>query len=556
MSSKADVQPKKKVSVSFMLSFGFGILVILVCIIVFVSLNRVNNIIVSLNEINDVNAQAQRYAINFRGSVHDRAIAIRDVVLIDEDDTQGLQKLMQQISNLEKFYKDSEDMMEERFLKTNLLEDHQRAILNEISATQAKAIPLIVQVTQAKLAGDTKKAREILYTLSPYFVQWLAQINEFIDDEENANSELTKDLRELVDRFKILLYVLLGFAIIFGVGIATTVIRGLLRMLGGEPHKASAIVAKIANGNLSEPVHYHGGKDSMLYSIASMQEHLKETVKSISASSYQISESASIVSKTSHEAQNAANEQSHHSNLIAQKLQEMHQVVANISDIAKQTEENSSKTVDISVEGMKTIGETAEEIGKITEMISVSANNIRELQQQSVEISNSANLIAEIADQTNLLALNAAIEAARAGEHGRGFAVVADEVRKLAERTAGTTMEISSAISLIQESIGTSVASIEEIVPQIDKGQKLIMDSVQILESIQDQAKDSFEKAKIVASSSLEQGNTMASITHDMENISKLSNDTSLSLQNANKRIDELERISQTLKDNVAFFKV
>lgn len=279
MSSKADVQPKKKVSVSFMLSFGFGILVILVCIIVFVSLNRVNNIIVSLNEINDVNAQAQRYAINFRGSVHDRAIAIRDVVLIDEDDTQGLQKLMQQISNLEKFYKDSEDMMEERFLKTNLLEDHQRAILNEISATQAKAIPLIVQVTQAKLAGDTKKAREILYTLSPYFVQWLAQINEFIDDEENANSELTKDLRELVDRFKILLYVLLGFAIIFGVGIATTVIRGLLRMLGGEPHKASAIVAKIANGNLSEPVHYHGGKDSMLYSIASMQEHLKESIK-------------------------------------------------------------------------------------------------------------------------------------------------------------------------------------------------------------------------------------------------------------------------------------
>ncbi|TLD80770.1 methyl-accepting chemotaxis protein [Helicobacter sp. MIT 05-5293] len=556
MSSKADVQPKKKVSVSFMLSFGFGILVILVCIIVFVSLNRVNNIIVSLNEINDVNAQAQRYAINFRGSVHDRAIAIRDVVLIDEDDTQGLQKLMQQISNLEKFYKDSEDMMEEKFLKTNLLKDHQRAILNEISATQAKAIPLIVQVTQAKLAGDTKKAREILYTLSPYFVQWLAQINEFIDDEENANSELTKDLRELVDRFKTLLYVLLGFAIIFGVGIATTVIRGLLRMLGGEPHKASAIVAKIANGNLSEPVHYHGGKDSMLYSIASMQEHLKETVKSISASSYQISESASIVSKTSHEAQNAANEQSHHSNLIAQKLQEMHQVVANISDIARQTEENSSKTVDISVEGMKTIGETAEEIGKITEMISVSANNIRELQQQSVEISNSANLIAEIADQTNLLALNAAIEAARAGEHGRGFAVVADEVRKLAERTAGTTMEISSAISLIQESIGTSVASIEEIVPQIDKGQKLIMDSVQILESIQDQAKDSFEKAKIVASSSLEQGNTMASITHDMENISKLSNDTSLSLQNANKRIDELERISQTLKDNVAFFKV
>ena len=189
-------------------------------------------------------------------------------------------------------------------------------------------------------------------------------------------------------------------------------------------------------------------------------------------------------------------------------------------------------------------------------MISSSAENIRGLQQQSVEIGGSASLIAEIADQTNLLALNAAIEAARAGEHGRGFAVVADEVRKLAERTASTTAEIANMIKLIQDGIGTSVDAIEAIVPQIDKGQKLIMDSVQTLEEIQNQAQDSLQKAKAVASSSSQQEDTMQSISNDMQGISTLSQETSLSLENANKTISELKNISDSLKNYMAYFKI
>ena len=241
---------------------------------------------------------------------------------------------------------------------------------------------------------------------------------------------------------------------------------------------------------------------------------------------------------------------------VAGKIEQMNKAVIEVSNIAQQTEENSTKSVEISTKGVEIINITAEEIGKITEMISSSAENIRGLQQQSVEISGSASLIAEIADQTNLLALNAAIEAARAGEHGRGFAVVADEVRKLAERTASTTAEIANMIKLIQDGIGTSVDAIEAIVPQIDKGQKLIMDSVQTLEEIQNQAQDSLQKAKAVASSSSQQENTMQSISNDMQGISTLSQETSLSLENANKTINELKNISDSLKNYMAYFKI
>ncbi len=556
MSKTLEVQPpKKKTSIGVILGFGFGVLIVFSCVMVFLSLNRVSSINASLSEINDKNALAQRYAINFRGSVHDRAVAVRDVVLISSEDKNGLQQLLEQINALEKFYKEAEDNMKQKFIDAKLLNKKELSILHSIEETQAKAIPLIVQIIQAKLAGDSQKARTILTTLSPYFTQWLAEINEFIDYQENANSGLTHQLRSDVSEFRILLLVLLACSVIFGVIVAIVIIRNLLRLLGGEPYIASYIVSKIANGDLSGHITYKN-KDSILSSIASMQEGLREIVEAITHSSQQVNKIALEVSDVARKAQDDANTQMQNSAAIVGKIEQINHSVAEVSDIAKQTEENSVKSVEISSKGVEIINITAQEIGKITEMISSSADNIRGLQQQSVEIGGSAGLIAEIADQTNLLALNAAIEAARAGEHGRGFAVVADEVRKLAERTASTTAEIANMITLIQESIGVSVNSIEAIVPQIDKGQKLILDSVHTLEEIQSQAQDSLQKAQVVASSSVQQEDTMQSILHDMQSISTLSQETRNSLENTNKAIGELKNISDALKKNMTHFKV
>lgn len=550
-----NIKSKKKISIGVMLGFGFGMLMLFSCIMVFIALSRVGEISALLSQINDVNALVQRYAINFRGSVHDRAIAVRDVVLIDSEDTKGLQQLLEQISTLEKFYKEAEDKMKEKFIDTNLLDEKELSILQAIESTQAKSIPLIVQIIQAKLAGDYQKAYNLLKILSPYFTQWLAEINQFIDYQEDANSILTTELRSDVDQFRIVLLVLLTLSVIFGVIVAMVIIRSLLRLLGGEPHIASQIISKIANGNLSEPITYKG-EGSMLSSIATMQEKLKEIVEFITRSSNQINEVALKVSQASIQAQDAARTQMQSSTQVADKIGQMNQEVIEVSNIAQQTEENSTKSVEISTRGGEIINITAQEIGKITEMISSSAENIRGLRQQSVEIGGSASLIAEIADQTNLLALNAAIEAARAGEHGRGFAVVADEVRKLAERTALTTAEIANMIKLIQDGIGTSVDAIEAIVPQIDKGQKLIMDSVQTLEEIQHQAQDSLQKAKAVVVSSGRQEDTMRSISNDMQGISTLSQETNQSLENANKTVSELRNISDSLKNYMAYFKI
>ena len=241
---------------------------------------------------------------------------------------------------------------------------------------------------------------------------------------------------------------------------------------------------------------------------------------------------------------------------IVGKINVISEAIIEISHTAKLSEDNATKSVELSSQGVEVIHTTAEEIGKITQLINSSATNMRGLQQQSLEISTSASLIAEIADQTNLLALNAAIEAARAGEHGRGFAVVAEEVRKLAEKTATSTSEIAKIIQLIQSSIETSVQSIEEVVPQIQKGQDLISNSVTLLNQIQHQAQDSLAKAKEVAYSSSQQESVITDITKDVHNISELSINTEKSLQNANNTIENLQEISDTLKKQMGYFKI
>ncbi|MWV62952.1 methyl-accepting chemotaxis protein [Helicobacter saguini] len=547
---------QNKMKVGTTLGLAFGILLLLSFVITLFSLLKIDYVIKSLGEINDINLLKQRYAINFRGSVHDRSIDIRDVILTPSQDTSRLNALIADMQRLEAFYNEARDNMEKTFISKNMFDSTETQIYNAIRDIRIKNTPFIDEIIRIKKSGgDDSKAMENLQKAAPLFTEWLAQINKFIDLEETKNQAATQHLRESVESFKILLLVLLVLSIVIGVSISIYIVKSLLNSLGGEPHTASLIVSKIANGDLSENVQYRN-KDSMLYSIASMQTKLKEIVRSIVNSSREIYDSTHKVYNVSQIAQKAAKEQMESSKVVASKIEDVSKAVSEISNATKLSEENTEKSVELSHKGVEMINSTAEGVSKITEVINEAATNIRSLQQQSQEISNSTSLIAEIADQTNLLALNAAIEAARAGEHGRGFAVVADEVRKLAERTANSTTEIARMVQLIQHGIESSAESMEVMVPQISQGQEMIQNCVSLLNDIQAQAQDSLTKAKEVAEASNQQEATIASITQDIKHISDLSISTSESLNNANESVNDLQQISDTLKKHMEYFKM
>ncbi len=463
---------KRRFSIFTIIGAGYGVLVIIILGISMLSINRINFIENNLSEINNVNSAKQRVTIDYRGSVHNRSISIRDVVLADNQ--KQLEEYLNEIQFEERFYIDAKNRMREFFINKNMLTSEEKAILDKINNTENEAMPLIQGIIADKQSGNDKNMIDKLDKVRPLFVDWLKYINEFINLEEAKNQSVTPIVTKSTANFKLMMILNSFIAFILGFSISFFIIRYLIKLLGGDPQDASKNFNAISQGDLSHEIRTnHKHTDSMLSHIVFMQGHLRNVIKNIQNSADELGRSTHVVSDSSNQAQLAAEEQHAASMRSVDQIKIISAGTTKIAEIARQTEQNSEKTLELSKKGNEAMNNTTDAINKVSSTVLETAEKIRNLKDKSSEISSSAGLIAEVADQTNLLALNAAIEAARAGEHGRGFAVVADEVRKLAERTGDTTAQITNMINDIQKEIEVAVSAMEQTLPQVEKGLEL-----------------------------------------------------------------------------------
>ncbi len=349
----------------------------------------------------------------------------------------------------------------------------------------------------------------------------------------------------------------LGFAcliVVLEAVIAFYIARGVLRQVGGEPEVANGVMARVAAGDLQgEMPKAHPG--SMLDSMNRMVSSLRHMMSEINGLASQLAQGAEQISTTSREVATASHKQSEATSSMAAAVEEMTVSINHISDNAKDTQQYSSSSLELSKSGVARIESATHEIRDIADSVSAAAERIRKLEARTNQVSTIANVIKEIAGQTNLLALNAAIEAARAGEQGRGFAVVADEVRKLAERTSSATVEIEQMIAGIQVDTVEVVHAMDATLPEVDEGIAAAEEAATALRRIEEGALTTLQHIREVAESTREQSQASDSIAQRVEEIATMVEQTSAAMHSSAETAVRLERIAGELNTLVARFR-
>ncbi|NVZ71282.1 methyl-accepting chemotaxis protein [Pseudomonas costantinii] len=332
----------------------------------------------------------------------------------------------------------------------------------------------------------------------------------------------------------------------------------LTRSIVTPLQKAVSAAESIAGGNLSKDIEVDGKDEPgrLLGALAAMQANLRQTIQHIAGSATQLASAAEELSAVTEEASKGLQQQNNEIDQAATAVNEMTAAVEEVARNAVSTSEASGQSNQAAREGRDRVVETVGAIQTMTQDVQNTSVLIEGLASQGRDIGKVLDVIRAIAEQTNLLALNAAIEAARAGEAGRGFAVVADEVRALAHRTAQSTQEIEKMVAGIQSGTGEAVQSMQQSNQRTQNTLELARAAGVALEQITQSIGLINERNLVIASASEEQAQVSREVDRNLVNIRDLATQSAAGANQTSAASHELSRLAVDLNGMVARFVI
>lgn len=285
-------------------------------------------------------------------------------------------------------------------------------------------------------------------------------------------------------------------------------------------------------------------------------DKLQKTLTQIADNTESLASASEEISRTSREQAQGAETQESQTLQVATAMQEMSATVQQVSENSSHAAGTSQKAAEVARKGGEVVKETLAHMQAIAESVGQTSKKIHDLGERSEEIGQIIFVISDIADQTNLLALNAAIEAARAGEQGRGFAVVADEVRKLAERTAAATHRITEMIHAIQSETKDAVAAMQLNNVEVEKGVKSTAVAGDSLGVIIEMSEQVGSMVTNIATAAVEQSATTESINSNIDQIAKITAAHAAGAQQTSKALEDLSVLALNLQQLVGQFRL
>ena len=404
---------------------------------------------------------------------------------------------------------------------------------------------------------DLELARKLTHdeNYHKYKAQIMKPVDEFLELLDKRTSAAVEQAKQAETRMQYWVTGLVLFSIAFLVVALLTVYRRIIAALGGEPAVASEVVKQVAAGDLSVEIPVaNTDSTSLLAAMKVMQSNLQKLIGEIQTDADMVASAAKKMTIAAEDVACSSNQQSASSLVIAAAMEQLTVSINLISDSANRAQTISGDSELLMNETSGVVSEAVNRIAKIATVVEQASQTVRTVGQESENVSKIVLVIKEVADQTNLLALNAAIEAARAGEQGRGFAVVADEVRKLAERTTQSTQEITTMISSMQSSARDAVTCIEDAVANVNEG---VILTKRVGESVSQLGASSHEVKGVIidVSSALREQNAASNeIARNVEQIAQTGERNSGAVGAVAKAATELQQLANSLTDSARHF--
>ncbi|MDU8646324.1 methyl-accepting chemotaxis protein [Pseudomonas syringae group sp. 26L6] len=435
------------------------------------------------------------------------------------------------------------------------LDDDERVAGDQMDKDWPAYQALIERAKATVLSGDVAAARTLIdRDVSAGYLKVMDELNTIINsnNRQAAEDSVTSVHAQASAQQNLYIGIGISFLAAFIMGMFIS------RAISTPINSAVVHAQRIANGDLTQSIAspYHDEAGVMLVALSGMQDNLKSTIGQISSAADQLASAAEELNAVTEESSRGLIRQNDEIQQAATAVNEMTAAVEEVARNAMSTSDASRQTSTEAAAGRDQARDAVTAINNVSNEISSSTTMVEELAGRVREIGKVLDVIRGIAEQTNLLALNAAIEAARAGEQGRGFAVVADEVRALAARTQASTGEIEAMIGSVQTSADQAVRAMGNSRTLASNTQSLAQATGQSLERIAQSIAEINDRNMLIATASEEQSHVAREVDRNLINIQDLSTQTAAGAHQTSASSQELSRLAISFNNLVGKFKV